>query len=66
MTTRRAGARRGLGAVNKCEICGAKPGDECVNTLHPGEPLPGRTEHIARVTNVTADEKESRGNDACY
>lgn len=51
--------------MSKCEICGAKDG-ECVNTIEPGEPLPGRTEHYARTTNVTATEKETEKNDACY
>jgi hypothetical protein len=58
-------------AKELCEICGAKqgvkgePDDPCVNTLHPGEPLPGREYHYARTTKATATEKEPL-NDACY
>jgi hypothetical protein len=43
-------------AKKLCEICGAKqgvngePDDSCRNTLHPGEPLPGREHHHARTT----------------
>jgi hypothetical protein len=32
----------------RCELCGAEPGTACVNTLHPNEPLPGRTHHLVR------------------
>ncbi len=32
-----------------CEVCKAKPGQECSNTINPGRPLPGRGEHFARV-----------------
>lgn len=33
----------------RCEICGAKPGESCSNTINPAAPLPGRSEHLARV-----------------
>jgi hypothetical protein len=33
----------------RCEVCQAKPGEPCRNTVKPGEPLPGRVEHHARV-----------------
>lgn len=49
-----------------CQVCQARPKRPCVNTIRPGEPLPGRDVHIARATNVTVAEKESRRNDACY
>lgn len=49
-----------------CQVCQARPKKPCVNTIRPGAPLPGRDVHIARTTNVTADEKESSKNDACY
>jgi hypothetical protein len=50
------GAQRGRGTARTaqgkaeppCEICKAKAGDECHNTIRPGEPLPGRSEHYAR------------------
>jgi len=52
--------------ASRCEVCKAKPGQPCTNTIRPGEPLPGRTYHYARTTNLTATEKEAGGNDACY
>lgn len=42
----------------KCEVCGAKRGEPCVNTLHPGQPLPGRAFHIGRIERTTAKEKK--------
>jgi hypothetical protein len=35
--------------VNKCEVCKAKSGEPCRNTIRPGEPLPGRSVHYARL-----------------
>ncbi|ETB44354.1 MULTISPECIES: zinc finger domain-containing protein [Mycobacterium avium complex (MAC)] len=32
-----------------CEVCKAKPGDDCFN-LADGKPLPGRIVHYARTT----------------
>jgi hypothetical protein len=32
----------------RCEPCGAEPGTQCVNPLHPNEPLPGRAHHLSR------------------
>lgn len=34
---------------HRCEVCKAKPGQPCVNTINPSLPLPGRGEHLARV-----------------
>lgn len=33
----------------KCELCGAKPGRPCWNTIDDAAPLPGRLIHHARV-----------------
>jgi hypothetical protein len=33
----------------RCEVCGAKAGQDCTNTVNPESPLPGRSEHLARV-----------------
>ena len=33
----------------KCPVCGADVDEPCHNTLHPGEPLPGREFHIGRT-----------------
>lgn len=49
-----------------CVVCKARPKMPCTNTIRPGEPLPGRATHYARTTNVTAAEKETSVNDACY
>jgi hypothetical protein len=38
----------------KCPVCGAKPDDPCVNTLHPGQPLPGRIVHMGRTQDFVA------------
>ena len=32
-----------------CEICKAKEGQPCHNTINPNEPLPGREYHDGRV-----------------
>lgn len=32
-----------------CPVCKAKKGQPCHNTIRPGEPLPGRPEHLARA-----------------
>lgn len=32
----------------RCQVCEAKPGQECRNTVKPGEPLPGRRFHLVR------------------
>jgi hypothetical protein len=34
---------------NRCEVCKAKPDEPCANTINPGQPLPGHTEHYARA-----------------
>lgn len=50
-----------------CVVCRSRPNRPCVNTIKPGEPLPGRAVHHARSTNVTAAETETKEkNDACY
>jgi len=49
-----------------CVVCKARPKQPCSNTIRPGEPLPGRSVHYARATNLTSEEKESRTNDASY
>lgn len=33
----------------RCEVCRAKPGQPCTNTIDPDQPLPGRGEHHARA-----------------
>lgn len=33
-----------------CEICHAKPGRPCWNTINDAAPLPGRLIHIGRIT----------------
>ena len=42
--------RRGavLSVEHRCPVCGAKPGEQCRNTIKPGQPLPGRDMHYAR------------------
>lgn len=35
----------------RCEVCKSKPGEPCRNTIEPGEPLPGREFHIARIVS---------------
>jgi hypothetical protein len=45
-----------------CEVCHAKPGQPCTNTIRPGTPLPGRAHHWAR----DGDGEETGGNDASY
>jgi hypothetical protein len=50
---------------HRCEVCNAKPGQPCRNTIQPKEPLPGRATHYARTTKATATEREPL-NDACY
>lgn len=32
-----------------CEVCQQPRKKPCVNTLNPGQPLPFRAEHLARV-----------------
>ena len=32
-----------------CEVCKARKGEPCMNTVTPGEPLPGRIFHVGRV-----------------
>ena len=34
----------------KCPVCKAKPGEECVNTITNGHPLQNRIVHYARAT----------------
>lgn len=33
----------------RCEVCRAKPGEECTNTMLNGVPLSGRLVHFART-----------------
>jgi hypothetical protein len=32
-----------------CPVCTARKGEQCRNTVHPGQPLPGRRHHYARI-----------------
>ena len=34
-----------------CDICRAKPGELCANTIRPEQPLPGRHVHHGRLEN---------------
>lgn len=34
---------------HRCEVCKAVPGQRCRNTIKPGEVLPGRVVHLARI-----------------
>lgn len=43
-----AGVRERALLMQKCPVCKAKPGEGCVNTITPGEPLPGRLFHFGR------------------
>lgn len=36
-------------ASEPCPICKAKADQPCLNTITPGQPLPGRTEHYGRT-----------------
>jgi hypothetical protein len=36
--------------TRKCEVCRAKPGEHCTNTILNGHPLHGRIVHYARAT----------------
>ena len=40
--------------TRKCEVCKAKPNEECVNTITKGAALPGRLVHYARLLAVLA------------
>lgn len=35
--------------TRKCEVCHAKPGDDCTNTINAALPLPNRVVHFART-----------------
>ena len=51
-STEKAGMTEGERLVSSkwgCEVCHAKPGQECSNTINAGQPLPGRAEHLARA-----------------
>lgn len=37
-----------------CDICKARVKHLCVNTIRPGEALPGRVVHIGRLTDRRA------------
>lgn len=37
----------------KCEICHAKPGRPCWNTVDDAAPLPGRLIHHGRIAIIT-------------
>jgi hypothetical protein len=50
----------------KCELCGAKKGQPCVNTLRPSEPLVGRGEHFARVQPPGQLKVPEKRNEALY
>lgn len=39
--------RRGL--TKRCDICHVPAGAVCVDTIHPGQPLPGRAMHHGRT-----------------
>lgn len=41
-----------------CIVCKAKPKIPCRNTIHPGQPLPGRDEHYSR--SIPPDPKEDK------
>jgi len=41
----------------RCDVCKAKPGEACTNTLRPGAPLPGRSVHLARTNPSQWEEK---------
>ena len=41
-----------------CDVCGAKPGVLCSNTIQPDKPLPGRRVHHARLIDRRAEKKE--------
>jgi hypothetical protein len=39
-----------MSAEYHCEVCKAKAHEPCVNTIAPGQPLPGgRDEHLCRA-----------------
>lgn len=44
----------------RCEVCKAKRGEPCTNTITPGQPLPGRAEHLARALPPKPKEKEPK------
>ncbi len=46
---RHRGARVKDELSQTCPVCNAAKDEPCVNTLHPGEPLPGRDFHIGRT-----------------
>jgi hypothetical protein len=37
--------------TRRCEVCRAKPGEDCNNTLRPGVAMPGRLIHYARTVD---------------
>jgi hypothetical protein len=51
----------------RCEVCSAKAGEPCRNTINPAAPLPGRSEHLARVLppGRTKPAKDERNEAIC-
>ena len=43
-------------AVNarSCDLCGARKGELCRNTIRPNDPIPGRVVHFARLFDRNA------------
>lgn len=41
-----------------CDVCKAKRGQSCVNKIRPGEPLPGRPIHLARLVDRRREPKD--------
>ena len=46
-----------------CPVCHAKPNQDCVNTITPGQPLPGRKEHYARALPPDYVQRKTRKGD---
>jgi hypothetical protein len=40
---------------HRCGLCGARPGEPCRNTVQPGQPIPGRTVHLYRLTTTEGE-----------
>ena len=41
-----------------CDVCQAKRGELCRNTIRPDQPLPGRSVHYARLVDRRREPKE--------
>jgi len=46
-------------AARSCDICGARRGEPCRNTIQPNQPLPGRSVHFGRLV----DRSRQKGDD---